>query len=225
VNFPGGTYHFGLAADDWARLKVDGTTILDAWNTQSPRHYGDVNLSGNHDVSVKFADTAGLALLSAWWSGPGFDMPQQAQDPNQWYAVYWGNQRQWWDVAVKVNEPGSGPAGTYLFHDWGSGGPWIGIPADHFSATFERTVYFDCGQYNFHLFKDDGAQVSIDGAIVPGLDLWQDSSQAYDAQTDITAGPHVVRVRYYEDGGNAKVSLDWTLLHPAQFQSMCQRST
>ena len=201
VNFPGGTYSFGLGSDDWSKIKLDGNVILDNW-PPATNHYSSVNISGGyHTVEVEFADTLGLARIAAWWWGPGFDVPRQSQDQNQWYAEYWGNKDLWWDSIVRINE------GVSLNHQWGSGGPGYGLPADKFSSRFSRRVNFECGNYQFTIDSDDGYRFYIDGVNVS--DRWQDQDGTFTFSTSLTSGYHDLKLEHYENGGGAKLGISW----------------
>lgn len=201
VNFPGGTYSFGLGSDDWSKIKLDGNVILDNW-PPATNHYSSVNISGGyHTVEVEFADTLGLARIAAWWWGPGFDVPRQSQDQNQWYAEYWGNKDLWWDSIVRINE------GVSLNHHWGSGGPGYGLPADKFSSRFSRRVNFECGNYQFTIDSDDGYRFYIDGVKVS--DRWQDQDGTFTFSTSLTSGYHDLKLEHYENGGGAKLGISW----------------
>jgi hypothetical protein len=102
VHFQSGFYTFGLGSDDWGRIKLGSDTVVDNWQGRG-QHYESRSLSdGDYDVTVEFADTAGLAKLAAWWWGPGFEVPRESQDTYQWYAGYWGNKDLWWDSVVQV---------------------------------------------------------------------------------------------------------------------------
>ena len=205
VHFQSGTYTFGLGSDDWGRIKVGSDTVVDNWQGRG-QHYESRSLSeGDYDVTVEFADTAGHAKLAAWWWGPGFDMPRQSQDTNQWYAQYWGNKDLWWDSIIRVNE-GSGN----LSHSWDLNGPGYGLPADRFSCRFDRRVYFECGTYRFHIFTDDGVRFWIDGQ--QKLDKWFDGVNGYDVDVALTAGYHDLRLEHYENGGAAAIQLSWEQL-------------
>jgi hypothetical protein len=209
ASFQGGTYEFGLFYDDGARLYVDGQLRVDGWN--ATQHYESQFLSpGNHEVKLEYKNNAGHAIVQLWWRGPGALPPNtQTQDPNQWWVTYWGNQTQWQDSVGRQNEGTS-----FLDHNWDTGGPGFGIPKDHFSMRFERTVRFECGTYRFHLISDDGSRLFIDGAIVPAFDHW--STNVWDTTADISlqAGDHALKVDYFENGGGARVYLDWTLVSP-----------
>jgi len=205
--FQGGNYEFGLFYDDGARLYVDGILRVDGWN--ATQHYESQNITGgNHELKLEYKNNAGHAIVQLWWRGPGA-LPgnNQTQDPNQWWANYWGNQTQWQDSVGRENR-GTG----FIDINWQSGGPGFGIPSDHFSTRYERTVGFECGTYRFHLRSDDGSRLFIDGTSVPQLDHW--STNVWDTYTNVqlTAGNHVLKLDHFENGGGASLYLDWLLV-------------
>ncbi len=210
INFQGGTYKFGLGYDDGARIKIDGTTVVDGW-APATQHYETRDITaGEHEVTVEFYDNAGWGLISAWWTGPGFDLPQENRDEHQWYTEYWGNKRLWWDAPVRVNE-GTG----FLDRTWGDDGPGYGLLSDRFSARFRRKVYFKCGRYRFTYGSDDGMRFKLGGDSDPWWDdsLWND--HGYNPVTldrDISEGEHEIQVEFYNNSGWAQVSLRWNLL-------------
>jgi PKD repeat protein/murein DD-endopeptidase MepM/ murein hydrolase activator NlpD len=202
VNFQGGNYSFAVEADDWGRIYVDNNLYVDKWNGASQHYEGHYVSPGDHDVRVEFADTMGGAKISAWWWGPGFDIPHEAQDPNQWYANYWINPTQWWDAFASKNE-GSG----LLNHDWGTESPGWDMPSDNFSAKFQRTVNFECGTYRFIMNHDDGARLWIDDVLK--VDRWIGTIGYYTIDLPISQGTHLLQVDQYENGGAANISFDW----------------
>ncbi len=205
VYFQGGHYDFWVNADDWARIWVDGNLYVNDWNGSTAKHEGYDVSAGTHQVMVDFADTAGSAYVTAWWIGPGFEVPQDTQDPNQWYANYWINQDMRWNAFASVNE-GTGN----LAHDWSYSGPGWGIPEDHFSAKFSRQAYFECGTYLFTINHDDGARFYMDG--VNYLDQWS-SAQTDTVTVNVLAGMRQLQIDYNESGGAAHISLDWQKLN------------
>ena len=211
MSFPSGHFIFSLAADDKAKLYLDGTLLVDSW-TSPPASFTTRSkeldlVSGDHTVTVEYYDASGLARLYAYWSGPGFDLPRETKDSLQWYAEYWPNKDLAGDSVARKNE-GTGA----LSKSWQSGGPGYGLPGDLFSARFERTVYFPCGTYRFTVGQDDGARVLLDGVAVPALDHWSVNNTSYSADVKLSQGSHVLKVLYYEATGLARLSLDWTLL-------------
>ncbi len=195
-------YTFALDADDWARFYVNNDLVVNKW-AESTQHYELRQLTeGDYDLRVEFADTLGLAKLTAWWWGPGYEIPHEDRDPNQWYGEYWINTNQWWDAFARRNE-GTGD----LNKVWGTGSPGWDMPSDNFSTKFRRRVYFDCGRYRFRVNHDDGARLKIDGILK--LDQWG-SVGTHEVEVDLSQGYHEIELDHYEAGGYANLSLNWT---------------
>jgi len=203
VNFSGGDYSFHLQHDDGARLFVDGQTVVDAWWDGSGGHDGARNLAGTHEVKIEYYDQGGFAGLEAWWRGAGYLPNAPASDPYQWRAEYFGNRDLWGTPALVQNE-GNGS----LNHDWGGSGVGYGMPGDNFSARFQRTVGFECGRYRFNIHVDDGVRVWVGNT--PILDAWRDQVADFAPEIDLPAGNAVIRIEYYENGGNATLQVNWS---------------
>jgi hypothetical protein len=207
AEFQGGNYEFGMFYDDGARLYVDGQLLVDGWN--ATQHYESRYMSpGKHNLRLEYKNNAGHAIVQLWWRGPGaLPANTESRDPIQWWVNYWGNQSQWQDAVGHRNE-GTG----FIDRQWNDNGPGFGIPNNHFSLRFERTVYFSCGVYRFHLLSDDGSRLTIDGSVVPTFDHF--TSGTWDTTADVTfhAGSHELKVDYFENGGGARIYFDWTLV-------------
>lgn len=200
VYFPSGTYDFGLSADDWARLKVDGETVIDNWQGAGQLYGSRVLTAGSHEVIVEYADLAGESYLSAWWWGPGYETPRENQKPGQWYGRYWGNRKLGGNPVIFLNE-GQGA----LNHEWGTQGPGYGLPVDRFSGRFERQVSLLCGSFRVQIHTDDGVRFWIDDQYL--LDAWYDQVGDYEILVDLESGSHALKLEHYENGGGAAISL------------------
>lgn len=69
-----GIYTLYGSTDDGFRLKVNGTTVIDAWYDQPPtEHSAQVNMVAGQpvDIIVEYYEAEGGALASLSWSGPG----------------------------------------------------------------------------------------------------------------------------------------------------------
>ncbi|MBM4467562.1 MAG: hypothetical protein FJ014_18745 [Chloroflexi bacterium] len=89
--------------------------------------------------------------------------------------------------------------------------PRPSVPADKFSARWQRYVWFDAGTYHFTLSIDDGARLWVDDRLL--IEAWQDPQVAtFQANVTLSQGYHRVRLEYYEAGGAAGVHLNWTAL-------------
>jgi PKD repeat protein len=95
--------------------------------------------------------------------------------------------------------------------DWGIGSPGPGVPADHFSARWSRSVSFPAGTYRFYVWVDDGVRLWIDGHLI--IDQWHDSAATtYSASVPLADGVHSLRMEYYERSGGALAQLAWERL-------------
>ncbi|GAA3453141.1 PA14 domain-containing protein [Dactylosporangium matsuzakiense] len=91
---------------------------------------------------------------------------------------------------------------------WSTGSPGPGVDADHFSARWTKTEYFAYGRYRFTIASDDGARLYIDDDLV--IDQWHDQGPtAYDYVADLGAGPHAIRMEFYDNVVDASARLAW----------------
>jgi hypothetical protein len=97
--------------------------------------------------------------------------------------------------------------------NWGAEPPDPRLPADQFSARWTRQVQFPGGFYRFTVSADDGVRLWIDGQLV--VDEWQDGLVAdHTVDVSLAAGPHAIRLEYYENLGGAMVRLGWDQAPP-----------
>lgn len=97
--------------------------------------------------------------------------------------------------------------------DWGSDPPNDSMPADEFSVRWDASLKVEKpGKYTFYLASDDGSRLHVDGALV--VDNWGNHSELEVTKTlDLKAGPHTIRVEYFDHRGRAFVRLDWSSEH------------
>ena len=96
-----------------------------------------------------------------------------------------------------------------LNFNWAYGSPSSSIASDHFSARWTGKVTAPTdGNYTFYTHSDDGIRVWIDGK--PVIDDWTAHASKQDQGTiALSSGQHDLKVEYYEEGGEASVSLEW----------------
>jgi hypothetical protein len=87
----------------------------------------------------------------------------------------------------------------------------LSVDTDNFSVRWTRSINFAAGTYRFTASSDDGMRVWVDNNQI--IDVWYDSS-AHTVESDLylTSGDHIVRVEYYEAGGQAVAQFDWDLV-------------
>ena len=147
-----------------------------------------------------FMGMVALGLLLLTWGR----MPAAVQAADSaWQAKYWNNTNLTGDPVLERTE-------SELNHDWGRGSPADGIVnTSDFSARWQRSVNFSAGTYRFSATMDDGMRVWVDEVLI--IDSWTDS-QVHTLTHDLflASGDHVVKVKYYDAGGDAVAKLSWT---------------
>jgi len=123
-----------------------------------------------------------------------------------WQESYWSNR----DLAGAVDYTATSAT---LAHNWGSSSPDPSVPANLFSARYVRTVDLPAaGMYRFTVGSDDGQRLFVNGTNV--IDDWNDhvyATNTVDVMIDDPCSVDLV-LEYYENTGNARVSLDWVAL-------------
>jgi hypothetical protein len=201
--FQEGNYRFYTQVDDGVRLALDDHWIIDRWHESTGALYtADAYLSTNpHVVRVEYFEARDSAQAKVWWEYRG---PEAKQNYPDWQAEYFGNASLGGAPFVVVNE-------RTLAFDWGAGAPAAGLPTDGFSARWTRTTNLEEGTYIFHARVDDGFRMWVDDGLL--FDRWLDTAvQSYSAERYLSKGSHRLRVEYYENTGEAVVSLEWELL-------------
>lgn len=132
--------------------------------------------------------------------------PAAVQPPtptfNGWKASYFTN-RDLFGTPVVVQDVAD------INFNWGSGSPNPSIPADNFSARYERRINFSPGNYRFTARYDDGVRVYIDGALI--IDDWTPGSWRESSADRTLSGEHDVTVEYFEATGQAALQFSWSI--------------
>ncbi|RIK34783.1 MAG: hypothetical protein DCC55_32335 [Chloroflexi bacterium] len=139
-----------------------------------------------------------FVLLSA-----GLLLPQVLHaQVGQWQALYWTN-------TTFGGEPELVRTESQINHEWGTGSPAPGIPADRFSARWTGTFAFEPGRYRFTVTVDDGARLWVNNQLI--IDEWTvQSEQIFTADVTLPGGNIPIRLDYFENTGVALIRLDWT---------------
>jgi hypothetical protein len=196
LDLEAGPYRFRALVDDGVRLWVDEQLVIDAWVNGAQREVvGDWTVtSGSHTLRVEYYDSVRHAFIRVGWDSLSSVYPD-------WEGQYWTNADLSGVPALVQNE------GAIDFN-WGEGSLAAGMPIDNFSARWMRVVSFDDATYQFNVIVDDGVRIWVDADLI--VDSWQDGGfREITAEVPVTAGAHLVRVEYYERGGEAQVRVWW----------------
>ena len=197
LNFEAGIYRFNVEVDDGFRLYIDNVLVLDEWEEGAARTYTvDVPLStGFHTIQVDYFERTGVALMRFWW--------ERNDSFSGWKGEYFGNRGLQGNPVVVRDEP-------QIDFNWGEGRPAANLPADHFSARWQRRVSFEPGTYRFFLRIDDGARVYLDSQLI--LDAWEDGAdRTVNVDVTLPAGERSLQVEFFESSGVARINFWWQL--------------
>ena len=130
--------------------------------------------------------------------------PTPAPSPTpegEWYAEYYNNRDLIAPPVVTRRE-------YEIDFTWDKE-PVPGVYMDDFSVAFTRTADFPTlDNYIFTLEVDDGAQVWVDNQLV--INEWRFGSlRTVYGYMIIEQGKHLVRVRYFDGNGLARIKLSW----------------
>jgi uncharacterized protein YgiM (DUF1202 family) len=142
--------------------------------------------------------------------GPGVllstSAPAEANAGTQWNAEYFNNiSLSGSPVVTRIDDQ--------INFNWGTGSPDPAINADNFSArwTKDGVNFPTAGRWTFRVGADDGVRMWID--VTPIVDEWHGNPEGYktyEVSIDaLTAGPHNLKVEYYEATGNAGIKVEW----------------
>ncbi|MFN8498706.1 MAG: PA14 domain-containing protein [Anaerolineae bacterium] len=117
-----------------------------------------------------------------------------------------------WRSEYYPNAEVLGPALTItttesLDFDWGTAPPAANIPAQDFSARFQRFPSFADGTYVFSLRVQGGARLWVDGQLL--IDRWDGPDGTYTGLAGLSAGAHNIHVEYHAQARPAALQLAW----------------
>lgn len=194
-----GRYRFTVTADDGVRLWVNNQLLIEEWRTQAATTYSaEIYLEGSTPVTMEYFENTGQAVAQLNWT-------RISAFTANWYGEYFNNRTLSGEPAVVRND-------AAIDFDWGLGSPAPAIDPNNFSARWQRSVDLPAGQYRFTVTVDDGARLWVNDQLL--IDRWQSQpATTYTAEISLFGGPTPIQLEYYESGGFAEVSLDWTRLH------------
>ena len=174
---------------------------MDEWKLGSERTVRvDAFLSaGTHEIRVEYFERSERALVR-------FDLEASNPDSSsgadsEWRGEYFSN-------ATLNGTPTLVRTDPEINFLWETGSPGNRIPVDQFSARWTAQVNFSAGVYRFNAWVDDGVRVWVDETLI--IDEWHDSrSNTYSVDVNMPAGPHNIRVEYFENTLGARIRVWW----------------
>ena len=193
-----GVYRFSGASDDGMRVYLDNVPIVNMWQLQNTTFTVDkVVLGGPHVIRVEYFEYGSGARAVLDYQRIGEVVP--ADDP--YSAEYFDNQNLTGAPALTRQDPS-------VNFDWGAGSPGDGIPVDHFSARWTKSVQLAAGPYAFTVTADDGVRLFVDGVKI--LDKWFiQSPTTYTVSRQLGDGTHQIVLEYFDSTSSAVAKLSY----------------
>ncbi len=197
--FDEGNYRFHVMVDDGARLWVAGRLLIDAWTDGPAREFtADLYLKGDVPIQLDYYNHLGSARARLNW--------EQITQFSGWKGSYYAVRDLSGLPVFQRDDP-------VISFNWGSGSPRSDIPADDFSVRWTRRLAIgQAGSYRFRAEADDGVRLWVDGILV--IDDWRDGYRSNEAAVNLSAGPHDLRMDFYEHLGGALAQLSWEYVPP-----------
>jgi hypothetical protein len=132
----------------------------------------------------------------------------ESEATNLWLAEYYANPGLSGNPLYTAKE-------RRIDYDWGNNGSPTGLPLNNFSIRWTGYWDFEYGEYTFFVFADDGVRLWLDDDLL--IDSWQAGMGSHEAtRTILAAGPHQLKLEYFEQTGGAAIKLHWrrTDLYP-----------
>jgi glucose/arabinose dehydrogenase len=210
LNVAPGEYEFSVTADDGVRLYVDGARVVDKWFDQAPTTYTvRLPLDGApHKVIMEYYEHGAGAMARLNLQRVG-DIPDQPG----YHGEYWNSG---FGIPQGIpNRPADfSRTDEALDFSWFDDSPNPAITQNDFIARWTRTDVLSAGTYRFTGDSDDGIRVFVDN--VPVVSSWQAQHAAFSVDKVLTAGPHEIRVEYFEAGGYATAIMDYARIGDVQ---------
>jgi hypothetical protein len=196
VIFASGTYQFVVTTEGGVRFYVDDNLILDQWHeTDKTTYTTNATLTAaRHRLRLEYMDTWKNASVVLRWQ-------PVVVTPTGWLGEYFD-----------TDTPGATPAmvreDKAIDFNWGTNAPFVGMPSEHWSARWTRTLSLTPGYYRLTTVTDDGVRLWVDGNLV--IDEWiRNDSQPFFGDVYLAAGPHTIKMEYYNFTGGAQAHLTW----------------
>lgn len=189
----------------FARTLTNNSTTPAELINQQPKYLAIMNNLFTQTLSITSEDTSyGINLPAGSATPIPTPVPSStACADGQYLAEYYSNLN--YTGAPILSRCENAP----INQNFGSGGPTAGV-VDNFTGRWTGRFNFPtAGNYTFSATTDDGVRVWLDGNQI--INDWNGHAPTLNQVTvAVNAGLHEIRVEYFEGGGNAQISFDFS---------------
>jgi hypothetical protein len=185
-------------------LQVDGPgrVIVDGQPWDAARFLA----KGLHNLQVEQTAPGTAATITLSWQLPG--MPAEPIPPNHFFQVgpsEFGLRGEYYQGELWEGQPVFSRIDPLLLFAWPEAEPWSGP----FSARWTGSLLVpEDGTYRFQLLADDGVRLWVEDRLA-GESVNPDTVNSVDVSLPLSAGPHSVRVDYFQRGGGKALEFWW----------------
>lgn len=214
------TYTFYTCTDDGVRLWVNGTLLIDKWQSQSATEYSakiDLEAGKKYDIKMEYYDHRRGASAKLMWSSLSqekeviptsqlypSDEPLPPQPDNGLKAEYFGD-RELKDLRLERTD-------KVIDFDWQRNYPVSDIKEGRFSVRWTGKIQSKyTEEYTFHTVSDDGVRVWVDNVLI--IDNWnkQEDKVETTGKFEFKEGKQYdIKIEYFNYGGPASLKLLWS---------------
>ncbi len=200
-HFVEGRYTFTTGTDDGVRLYIDGRLVIDKWQDQGVTAWTHTEYlqSGPHEIRMEYYENSFDAAAQLSWVASTDQSPPTISG---WRGEYFNNKS-------LSGTPTLIRGDQLIDFDWGLNAPAPSVNPENFSVRWSKTEVFESSTYRFRLVSDDGIRMYIDNQLA--FDAWNDHGVRTDTfEKTLTAGPHDIRVEFYDSGFDAVAKMSYT---------------
>lgn len=162
---------------------------------------------GLHTLAVQQTEPGADAVIVLSWLQPG-QTASEPVPPNLFFIVdapSRGLRGEYFAGELWEGEPLFTRVDPLLLFAWPESEPWAAPFSVRWTGTLTAPVD---GLYRFQLNADDGVRLWLDDQLV-GESVVPDNVNLIDVQTQLSAGPHSIRIDYFQRGGGKALELWW----------------
>ncbi|MBI4363474.1 MAG: four helix bundle protein, partial [Candidatus Doudnabacteria bacterium] len=234
-----GTYTFVIGGDDGVRLWVNNQLIANDWSNHAYRETsGNISLTAGqkYDIKMEMYEGGGDASAKLFWYYPDKQVVPVTQlypgtppvvvhtcdtsfPNNEFRVCFFDGTSAPTSAATVLSQSTqttvSSPVGSWsgFNNDWQQGQIANTGKSDQVSGVWRGNINFQNGNYVFHTVSDDGVELKIDGTTV--ISNWSDHPPEQNNSSSVSlSGTRQVQLRWYENGGGARIQLWWDYSPP-----------